>query len=332
MPRLIVLLFLLFTGLAGAADARTATAAGCQGHDLLATMTPDQKAALIGDVPYPAGNFWQATKGATTITVAGTYHLNDPRFDAIVPKLAPYLGASSVLLVEAGPAEEKALKADIAAHPEIVVNTSGPTLPEALSAADWARLSAQLKAHGIPPFLAAKFQPWYVTMLIGLPVCKLTKGSLMGLDRRLMARAEAHHIPIRALEPWDTTLKVFGDLGQKDQLAMLHLALVTDASPADLATTLTDAYFRGEHQLIWAWSRSQALAAPGGTRAERAADFAKMEKLLLTGRTHAWMKPLLAAAKGKTAFVAVGAAHLGGKGGLLELLHERGFTLNRLPF
>jgi hypothetical protein len=326
MLRLLLLLFLL---LANAAGAETAS---CQGRDLLAKMTPAEKAALIGDAPYPAGNFWQAKKGATTITVAGTYHLNDPRFDAIMPRILPYLDAASTLLVEAGPSEEKALKADIAAHPETLVNRSGPTLPEVLSAPEWSRLSAQLKAHGIPPFLAAKFQPWYVAMLIDLPVCKLTRDSLMGLDRRLMARAETRHIPIEALEPWDTTLKVFRDLGRKDQLAMLRMGLATDASPADLATTLAGAYFRGERQLIWAWSQQQALHAHAGTPAERKADFARMQRLLLTGRTRAWMKPLLAAARGRTVLVAVGAAHLGGRGGLLELLHQKGFTLTRLPF
>ncbi|WP_164871666.1 TraB/GumN family protein [Solirhodobacter olei] len=326
MPRLLVLLFLLLAAPAGAIEA------ACQGHDLLAHASAAEKAALVGDVPYPDGNFWQARKGATTITLAGTYHLNDPRFDAIVPKLVPYLDAASALLVEAGPDQMQAMKDHLAAHPEMLVNTSGPTLPEALSPAEWSRLSAELKARGVPPFFAAKMQPWYVAVLIGLPACHGVKTAEMGLDRRLMAKAEAAHVPILSLEPWQTTLDAFDRLGEAGQLAMLRQALAPGTNQDDLNTTMLDAYFRGDRQLMWSWSRKLALAAPGASETANAADFARLQRLLLTDRNRAWMKPLLAAAKGRTVFVAVGAAHLGDRDGLLNLLHERGFTLTRLPF
>lgn len=322
MLRLAFTLFWL--ALAGAVGAAPA----CGGRDLLAAMTPAARAALIGTAPYPEGNFWRATRGATTIVVAGTYHLNDPRFDPVVAQLQPFLDQADTLLLEAGPDEEKQLKDDVAAHPERIVNATGPTLPEALSASEWAALSDALRLRGMPPFVASKFQPWYVAMLLDLPPCQLAASAANGLDARLTLMAQARHIPIVALEPWDTTFHLFTGMSFDTQLGMLRMSLAGEASAADLNTTLTNAYFAGQHRLIWEFGRQNALAAPGANPAA----FDQLERTLLTDRTQSWMPGLLAVADGHSVVVAVGAAHLGGNEGMLNLLHLAGFALHRLPF
>ena len=294
----------------------------------VAAMTPAARAALIGTAPYPEGNFWRATRGATTIVVAGTYHLNDPRFGPVTAQLQPYLDQADTLLLEAGPDEEKQLKDDVAAHPERIVNATGPTLPEALSASEWAALSDALRLRGMPPFVASKFQPWYVAMLLDLPPCPLAASAADGLDARLTVMAQARHIPIVALEPWDTTFHLFTGMGFDTQLGMLRMSLAGEASAADLNTTLTNAYFAGQHRLIWEFGRQNALSAPGANPAA----FDQLERTLLTDRTQSWMPGLLAVADGHSVVVAVGAAHLGGSDGLLNLLHLAGFALHRLPF
>ncbi len=326
MPRLLALLFICLLALPALAQ----SGPDCQGRDLLAALTPTKKAALIGEAPFANGNFWQARKGKTTITIAGSYRLNDPRFDPLMPKLAPYLDAAAALLVEAGPKQQAALKADMVAHPEHLIITSGPTLPEALSAADWHKLTVALTPQGIPTVVAAKLQPWYVAILLGMPICKPTPDLLNGLDNRLITLAEARRIPIEALEPWDTAIKFFETMSPAEQMKMLHLQLAQADSPTDLAITLANAYFAGAHQLLWAWGRQQALDAPGGTLAERRAEFDRMARALLTDRTRSWIAPLLAAADGKTVFLAVGAAHLGGRDGLLSLLQAEGFRISPL--
>jgi uncharacterized protein len=48
-------------------------------------------------------------------------------------------------------------------------------------------------------------------------------------------------------------------------------------------------------------------------------------------RNKAWIAPLLKyLEKGETVFVLVGAGHLGGKGGVLALLEEKGCTVRQL--
>ncbi len=308
-----------------------APAGTCAGQDLMAGLSAADRAALVGDAPFAYGNFWTATRGPTHLTIAGTYHLDDPRFDAVMPHLAPLLKQAQVLMVEAGPAELDELKTDMIKHPERMIITSGKTLPEALPEAEWQKLSTAMRARGMPPFMVSKFQPWYVATLLAIPPCAMTgmaKGG-QGLDSRLITLAEANHTPIHALEPFDTAFRLFDQMSRADQLDMLRVSVAGVDVAQDMATTLADAYFAGAHRLIWEFDRRKTLQEDGP---DAAAGFDTMEKTLLIGRNHAWMKVLLPETDGKTAFVAVGAAHLGGPDGVLKLLQDQGFTVTRLGF
>ena len=67
----------------------------------------------------------------------------------------------------------------------------------------------------------------------------------------------------------------------------------------------------------------------GGDTAQE--DFERFERLLLTDRNTGWIDVLLTAPE-DVLFAAVGAAHLPGENGVLHLLENEGFTIERLPF
>ena len=101
-----------------------------------------------------------------------------------------------------------------------------PAAYEQLPEADWQRLSAALRARGLPPFMAAKFRPWYVSMMLAVPPCLTAELAQQdGLDARIEATADAAGVPTRALEPWDTALGAFADLPLDRQIAMLRTAI-----------------------------------------------------------------------------------------------------------
>jgi uncharacterized protein YbaP (TraB family) len=50
--------------------------------------------------------------------------------------------------------------------------------------------------------------------------------------------------------------------------------------------------------------------------------------LLLYGRNRKWVKSLAGLFPDKSLLVAVGAAHLPGEGGVINLLRKQGYTLN----
>lgn len=310
-------------------------AAVCNGQNLIAALDPATRASLIAAAdaqPYPRGNFWRATRGTEVVHLVGTYHLDDPRLDPYMPTFAPLIAGASVVLVEAGPAEQTTLAAEIARRPDFMFITEGPTLPEQLPEAEWQTLADAMRARNIPPFLASKFQPWYVAMILGVAPCAIkdmNKGA-RGLDERIIIAAGAAEVPIRALEPYDTIFGIFGGMPAEDQLDMIRAALLTADQAEDFAATLIEAYLAEDTRLIWEFSRLQALRVPGESPEKVDAELAILEEALMKRRNRVWIPVIEAAAAEGPVFAAFGALHLSGHDGVLDLLEQRGFTLERL--
>ena len=308
--------------------------ADCNGQNLLTLMPADQRDALEADaaaVPFHAGNFWTATRAGQIITLAGTYHLEDQRHAANLAALIPSIDTATTVLVEAGPAEEEALKSLIARNPSVMILTD-TTLPEVMEPTEWALLSEALSRRGIPPFLAAKFQPWYISLMLAMPACSMPITPGEGLDGMVIAHATKRGIPVRALEPYDTALRLFDNLSREDQLSMIRSALGVEDQAADYAITLADSYFDGQSRLMWELMRTETAALPGYTPDMVAREYAAMEEAMILSRNRAWIDVLENAAEDGPVFAAFGALHLPGDEGVPALLQDRGWTLAPLRF
>ncbi len=312
-----------------------AAQAQCVGDNLIDALPETERAALFEAAhaaPFATGNLWQATRGAETLTLTGTFHLDDPRHDAYVATLLPLLATAKTLLVEAGPEQEKALQQKLTADPSAMFTLQGSGLKEALAPAEWDALAAALLQRAIPSSLAEKLRPWFISMMLSIPPCALqTAADGAGLDRRLMAAAQAQGIRIAALEPFDTVLRLFDGLTMGEQLTMIRNALQMEQQAADFLATTSDAFFAGESRLVWEFTRKMAHDIPGSTAAQVDADFAKAEEALMSARNRAWIDMIETALQDGPAFAAFGALHLSGDEGVLALLQERGFTVTRLP-
>lgn len=316
-----------------AAGPATAT---CTGANQIALLPEPVRADLVARVeaaPFARGNLWRATRGAEVLHLFGTYHLDDPRHDALMARVAPLVDASATVLVEAGPKEEAALQADLARDPSLMFVTDGPTLPELLPPDTWARLRAALAARSIPAFLGAKMQPAYLSMLLGIPPCasEMLQGRPNGLDQRVIARAETADRAVRALEPHDTIFRIFGRMTPDESVEMLQLSLAMDDQSEDVFATLLASYFAEDSRMIWEYSRWQTLQTSDMDATRVDADFARMEEMLMLERNRAWIPVIEAALADGPVFAAFGALHLSGQDGVLALLERQGFTLERLP-
>ena len=313
----------------------TTAQADCAGKNLLNALPVQAQAELRARAaahPFAIGNFWLAERDAARIYLIGTYHFDDPRHAATLAQLRPLLKTTRVLLVEAGPSEEVSLHQRLADEPALILNTKGPTLPEVLTPETWQLLSKAVRARGIPPVMVAKLQPWYVSMLLSMPLCGLNSAAAEnGLDRQLMLAAAAEAIPIKALEPYDTVLRIFGDMPQSEQLDMVTMALATEASSADMMTTLADSYFAQEGRLIWEFNRLQSHEVLGYSSQRIDADLAKMEQVMMIDRNRAWIAKIEAAAQQGQVLAAFGALHLSGEAGVLRLLEQQGYHISRQP-
>ena len=324
----------LVLGLAGGAVAE-----GCVGRDLLAELPPARRAELEAatrDIPYRRGLFWRASKGDQRITLIGTYHFDDPRHAPIMARFGPEIAAAGALLVEAGPKEEQRLSAAMAADPALVMDPTGPTLPERMPPEDWAALQDAMAARGMPAVVTSRMRPWYVSVMLGVSPCMLESmrktGETGGLDHKLIARARAAGVPVRALEPWDTVLSLFDGMTEDEEIDMIRTALPAAGHADDYAVTLTEAYFSGQSWLIWEFGRFDAYDNSGLSRAEVDRQMRLAQDKMMDQRNRAWIAPITAAAReaaaqGKGIVVGFGALHLPGRDGVLSLLRRDGWTI-----
>lgn len=312
--------------------------AECQGSDLRKSLTAAEQQELnaaLEPVPFPSGNHWLATREGKTVHLVGTIHLDDTRLGPIAQRLKGVVEASELLLLEMSPAEEDALKADMASRPELMF-LQNETLPEVLSEEDWKALSQAMQARGIPAMLASRFQPWYLSVLLGIPPClaqEMLSGAQNGLDHRLRDIALDAGVEMQGLEPHDTLFRLFGDASLQEQIDVMLLGLDTQDQSLDMLATVIAAYYEENHAQAWEMSRRAVMQIENKPKERLKELFDEMETDLLTARNQAWIPVILKALETRNVItVAAGAGHWSGKQGVLALLQAEGFKLKRLPF
>jgi len=309
-------------------------AALCSGDSFMDRLTDAERAQIaqaVSETPFPRGLIWTATKGRDTLTIVGTMHIYDKRLDEVHAAIGNATRDADVLLVEATAAEEAAMQAAFAADPEMLFVTDGPTLPERVDEATWDAISTALRARSVPPFLAAKMKPWYVTLTLAIPPCAMPDmiAGRRGLDHMIMADAAAAGVPMMALEPWSTLIDVMRLGSEDEQLEMLKLATLSPQIQSEMFVAMLDSYFAGDVAEVWEASRLSGNYIPGLDPARGAALFDITEAILLTDRNRRWIPVITdAAAQYDDIVVAVGAAHLPGDAGVLQLLVDDGWQVS----
>lgn len=343
---------LILTALAGvlalpaillAALSQPLNAAECTGRNLIDALTSAQQAELraaVEEVPYHRGLFWQAERDGMRIILLGTYHFSDPRHDLTLAEFGTLIDRADRLLVEAGPDEMRRLGEAMQSNPELLTDPTGPTLPERLEPQEWQVVSAALAERGLPPVIASRMRPWYVSMMMGLSPCMLKQMASgqggQGLDQMLIDRAHAADVGISALEPWDTVFAIFADLTPDEEIDMIRSSLPAAEHADDYGQTLADAYFSQEAWQLWEFNRIDAYANSSLSHSQIDAQFALAEEKLMTNRNRNWIAPLTdaardAAGRGGHVVAGFGALHLPGENGILKLLEDAGWTLTGLP-
>lgn len=308
--------------------------AACGGQDMRANLSDQDAASLAGYVesqPYTVGNHWRAEKAGQVVHVVGTMHLDDPAFDGVMELLTPVLRSADAILLEMTPAEQRALESALVSDPDMLL-LQDATLPELLDEATWQELSQAASDRGIPSFMAAKFQPWYLSMMLAIPPCAMTAFTQGegGLDGQIMAFAEENDIPMQALEPFDTAFRAFNSEPLEAQIEMMQGGIVSAEDSENMFATLRATYFEQQHGASWEMSRILAMQA-GGDAALNAKAFDKMQDQLLWDRNRSWI-PVILEQTGQMLVVAAGAAHLHGEEGVLNLLRQNGYTLTQQEF
>ncbi|AHD00139.1 TraB/GumN family protein [Leisingera methylohalidivorans] len=309
--------------------------AACTGTDLRTTLAAQERAhieARIQATPFAKGNHWIARRGSRTVHVIGTLHINDPRMEEITAGLAPLVRQADLLLMEASPADKAALESKLGRDPSLMLITEGPSLIDRLPAAEWEALAAKVRSHGMAPWMAARMRPWFLAMSMSFPPClRQAKDIKRGLDARLGELALAADVPVQSLEDPMSVIRMMDADPLEEQVRQLRAFTAMMGGGTDGFITTVEAYFSQDALYSLFLSERDFLHSDGLTRAERETLWAGMMQELIDRRNRNWI-PVIEAAKGDRIAVAAGALHLPGETGVLNLLQQEGYSLERAPF
>lgn len=262
--------------------------------------------------------FWQADAPGATLYLLGSIHFGRPDLYPLPAAVTAAYAASDALVVEvdlsALDAAEVARR--IAAQ---ALYPDGSTLEEALPPALWQRLTAAASRLEMPPALLARHKPWFASLgLSALALRRYGYGEEWGIEQHFFAAGAK---PVIELESLAEQLDMLDGLPAAEQILMLEATLRDIEQGPALLEEIVEAWRRGEADKLDALMNDQLGADAAGRRLHQA---------LLLDRNETMVRKLTALLEdGGRYFVVVGAAHLVGEQGLVELLRARGYRVDR---
>lgn len=196
----------------------------------------------------------------------------------------------------------------------------GTNLRKTIGDDRYRRVSTEATRLGLPMELADQYAPWVLGLqLMELQYAKLGFDSQSGVEEQLQHRAQSDGKPTTGLETLSEQLGLFETLSAEQQAKFLDL-IVTEMHDVGSDT----------QAVITAWRAGDAakLAALLGDEYKT---FPLLYRALVSDRNKRWVPQIERLLKEKdNYFVVVGALHLVGDGGLLELMRRDGFKAEQL--
>lgn len=268
------------------------------------------------------GFLWRVRQGAGTVYLAGSIHVLPAGATLPPPYLRAYAEAEGLMMevdltVLESPEGLGAFLREVMVRALLPPNRSLRTM---LGPERWTRLVAALGPMGLPPEGLDRLEPWAASlMLTSLSLKQEGFEAESGVESQLLRRASSDGKPIAALETLEQQLDLFDGLAEADQVAILDQGLAELAMVSGSTAAMETAWRRGDQAaLLDLLQRSM----PEGS---------KTRHQFLSQRNQAWRQVIEdRLRRPDDTLVVVGALHLLGEDGLVALLRQRGFVVERV--
>lgn len=182
------------------------------------------------------------------------------------------------------------------------------------------QVSSHLAGLGLNIQLMPRSKPWFLALTItALEAQKMGMDATLGLDNHFAQKANEKEYPILGLETIAFQMGLFDNLPIKTQISFL-LKTLDDAKDAEVTMgKMLAAWENGEE------GKLQELLSGGFE------GFPELYNKLLIARNENWVPQIeKLILSDKKYFIVVGAGHLVGKKGVIELLKKRGYSIKRI--
>jgi hypothetical protein len=286
---------------------------------LVGVLAPPPAAAEA--MPYADGLLWRLERDeAPPSYLFGTLHSSDERITTLPQPVSEAFEGARTVAVEAVIDNAAILKMTRA-----MMLPSGERLDAMLTPRQVARLKEAAAHYRMSAAMLARLKPWGVMSLFSLPPAEHLRHAAgkKPLDEALRAQAEAAGKRVLGLETIEEQIDTLDGMDSADQIAMLDSTLVQAGEIERAFARLRDAYLARDLATVYALLNAAKVADTTGA-------VERFERRLIVDRNQrmaARMEGLLAEG---AAFVAVGALHLPGEQGILQLLAQQGYRVTRV--
>jgi uncharacterized protein YbaP (TraB family) len=199
------------------------------------------------------------------------------------------------------------------------ISMDGSVLHQNVSSETYEAVAKRAKELGIDIRMLSPFKPWVIAMMMAASkLQKLGFDPSLGIDRYLADRAKQIDKPTAGLETAEFQLDLFDHFSAKEQELLLRQSMDE-----------MDHVERNVTAIVQAWTSGDVGAVEKhllvGMR-----DYPEIHRKVIDDRNLRWLPQIEnLLSRGENALIVVGAAHLVGKNGVIELLKNRGYRVEQ---
>jgi uncharacterized protein YbaP (TraB family) len=263
---------------------------------------------------------WKVQSKTNTVYVLGSIHYLKQELYPLDEKIEKAFDQSNILGVEAN--VDGLGKLDVQKLVEKAFYSGDETLEKHLSPEAYELVKKQLTELGASLEAANKYRPWFLALsLASIEITKLGFDPNFGIDRYFLSKA-AEKKKIVELESLEYQINLFSALSEKDQELFLLYTLkdikVLEQELDKLIKAWTAGDVNGIDSIMTRSIKEEKKLIP------------IYEKLVVERNKKMVSKIEEYLKEKETFFVVVGAGHLVGNQGIIELLKGKGFLLEQL--
>jgi uncharacterized protein YbaP (TraB family) len=262
---------------------------------------------------------WAIRGAHNTVYLAGSVHLlrsGDARLPAAFDRA--YQDADALVMeIDLDDLDPSAAQGWMLEHGMI---GDDKTLGDIIGKPRYEKVEQEGNRLGLPVEALQRLEPWLVAMTLAqLQYMKLGFDPEQGVEKQLERKAQTDHKEITGLETLDEQLGLLANLSKDDQAKFLDLTLEEMHEMEGETDTLLRAWRAGDAKKLASMLSDEYKVAP------------VLYRTLVADRNQRWMPQIEKLLKSdKDYLIVVGALHLVGTGGLLDLTKARGYEAKQL--
>ncbi|PYY30609.1 TraB/GumN family protein [Paenibacillus illinoisensis] len=265
------------------------------------------------------GFMWEVESNGNTVYLVGSMHIADDSFYPLREEFeeafaeADYLGVEIDISKAADEAQQK-LILDLGSYQD------GSTLKDHVSSETYSKLGDILKKNGLEPNALDAFKPWVAeSTLASLKSTTAGYEASAGVDLYFIQKAIESKLPIIELESYESQLGMFNDFSKELQEETLKATLDNFDVLDDSVNQMAEMWKTGNDDQLLDLTNNFS-------------DNEEYNKAMLIDRNIGMADKIdgyLKSDKKEEYFIVVGAAHYLGEHGIVKLLEDKGYTVER---